>query len=273
MKYRLFVSDYDGTLGEAPFNSIDDQTMQAINEYEKRGGKFVICSGRVFFSLKKVCDRAGFKGLVVSLQGACIQEAQSEKYLFNGGISTEKAIMLANLYEKEDAMVSAYIDGLLYYQKNPKFQPHLDIYCSLIEGKPILVDSIAEKIKEHNKPINQVCAIADIETISKLTEKYSEMFKNDNLLFNSAAKIMMEGVNKECSKGAAIKFLAKHFNVKENEIIAIGDSNNDYSLLNGEWHGVAVGDGDEELKKIAKEITVPYKDKPVLKMLKKYCLD
>ena len=56
------------------------------------------------------------------------------------------------------------------------------------------------------------------------------------------------------------------------KVITVGDSTNDIELLKGPWHGVAVGNASEELKKVADEITVPFKENPVLALLKKYCL-
>ena len=52
----------------------------------------------------------------------------------------------------------------------------------------------------------------------------------------------------------------------------MGDSTNDIELIKGEWHGVAVGDAREELKAVAKEITVPYSEQPIKYLLEKYCL-
>ena len=43
MKFDLFVSDFDGTLGTAPAD-ITPNTVQAVREYIKKGGKFVICT-------------------------------------------------------------------------------------------------------------------------------------------------------------------------------------------------------------------------------------
>ena len=40
MKFKLFISDYDGTLGEAPKNDVDSQTLFAIDEFIKKGGSF-----------------------------------------------------------------------------------------------------------------------------------------------------------------------------------------------------------------------------------------
>ena len=56
------------------------------------------------------------------------------------------------------------------------------------------------------------------------------------------------------------------------EVIAVGDSTNDVSLISGEWHGVAVGNAKETLKKVAKEVTVPFSEQPIKYLLEKYCL-
>ena len=57
MKYKLFISDYDGTLGEAPANQIDVETLEAIAEFEKKGGVFVVCSGRETASIMPILKK------------------------------------------------------------------------------------------------------------------------------------------------------------------------------------------------------------------------
>jgi hydroxymethylpyrimidine pyrophosphatase-like HAD family hydrolase len=79
MKYKLFISDYDGTLGEAPKNDIDAETLSAINQYVAKGGIFCVCSGREYRSIKKICLEQGLKGLVVPFQGANIHDLESGK--------------------------------------------------------------------------------------------------------------------------------------------------------------------------------------------------
>jgi hydroxymethylpyrimidine pyrophosphatase-like HAD family hydrolase len=67
--------------------------------------------------------------------------------------------------------------------------------------------------------------------------------------------------------------LSKYYNIPLEEILTVGDSTNDIDLVKGPWYGVAVGDGKEALKAVAKEVTVPFEQKPVKVLLEKYCLD
>ena len=58
MKFELFISDYDKTLGDAP-DKISPENVKAIQEYTAKGGKFVICTGRMFSSIERmVCRKA-----------------------------------------------------------------------------------------------------------------------------------------------------------------------------------------------------------------------
>ena len=91
MKFDLFISDYDGTLGNAPANDIDAETLASIKEYQKRGGKFVVCSGREYRSIKQILDNSNLKGLVVCFQGALIADLESGEVLFEGGIAEDFA--------------------------------------------------------------------------------------------------------------------------------------------------------------------------------------
>ena len=100
----------------------------------------------------------------------------------------------------------------------------------------------------------------------------NEVYKGKGVKFNSGAKNLLEAINEKCSKGAAVRFLANYYGISLEQVIAVGDSTNDIDLISGSWHGVAVGDGREELKAVADEVTVPFKDKPVAYLLKKYCI-
>ena len=100
MKFDLFISDYDGTLGEAPINNIDGQTLQAINKFIDKGGKFVVCSGRETTSITKILKEHGLKGDVVSFQGARISDIESGQTILDGGLSVEKTIEVLSAVEK-----------------------------------------------------------------------------------------------------------------------------------------------------------------------------
>ncbi|MDF2949277.1 MAG: hydrolase-like protein superfamily type 3 [Sedimentibacter sp.] len=57
------------------------------------------------------------------------------------------------------------------------------------------------------------------------------------------------------SKWSSLKKYAEQRNIKEQEIIAIGDDNNDLEMLKNAGMGIAMVNGTEEVKKAAKKVS------------------
>lgn len=267
MKFDLFVTDFDGTLGTAP-NNIEPSTVKAVKEYVKKGGKFVICTGRMYCSIREICLKYGLEGLVISYQGAMINDIKTGASLFQGGVDYKLAAEVAKNLLDEKIQTVVDIDDVLYYQERTSFA---DYYEKAVHVQGVLVDDIVKLTLEAKKPVQKVGGICEPETAARLTEKYKALY-GDKLIINNGASRLIEIINPACCKGAAVEFLSKYYNVPYEKIITVGDSTNDMELIQGAWHGVAVGDAREELKAVAKEITVPYRGKPVKLLLEKYCL-
>ena len=267
MRFDLFVSDYDKTLGDAP-DYISEENIKAIKEYTERGGTFVICTGRMFSSIRQICLKYGLKGIVVSYQGAKINDIETGKSLFEGGIDYNLAIEVVKQLLKEGIdIVLGYGDDIVYQKDSLYVQG----YLKAIQNKGKKVDGLVDFILDKKTEVNKVCAVAEPEDIERLTEKYSKIL-GDKFICNNGASMLLEVINAKYSKKFAVEYLSKYYNIPFEKIIAVGDSTNDLPLLGGPWHKVAVGDADKRLKAIADEITVEFKDNPVSYLLKKYCL-
>ena len=119
--------------------------------------------------------------------------------------------------------------------------------------------------------MQKVIGLCGREEAERLTPVLQNRYEGRALINNGAA-ILVEAVSPTCSKKVAVEFLANHYGIPLDKVIAVGDSTNDIELLNGAWHGVAVGDGREELKAVADEVTVPFESQPGKYLLEKYCL-
>ena len=72
MKYKFIACDYDDTL--LPKSGvISDFTKDTIREYIARGGRFAICTGRMFRSIVKIARAFGLHGEIISYQGSLIK--------------------------------------------------------------------------------------------------------------------------------------------------------------------------------------------------------
>lgn len=269
MRYELFISDYDGTLGVAPNNDIDAETRAAIEKFILKGGIFVVCSGRETSSITRILKESNLnKGLLVSFQGARVSNLETGEYIFDGGLDCKTAVQVLTDVESSGLTPLAYAGETFFYnQKNV----YIENYENAIRLKGFETD--VKKYIESNKiSTSKICWLGDDALVNKVAKEMNEKYKGKGVKFNSGAKNLLEAINSECGKGSAVRFLSKYYNVPLDKVITVGDSTNDIDLVGGPWHGVAVGDGREELKAVAKEITVPFKDKPVKTLLEKHCL-
>jgi HAD superfamily hydrolase (TIGR01484 family) len=70
LNYPLLATDLDGTLLN-DYKEIDVETIDAIQEYRKRGGKVVICSGRSPLSTQWIGKTIGLTGEpIIAYNGA-----------------------------------------------------------------------------------------------------------------------------------------------------------------------------------------------------------
>ncbi len=270
MKYQMIISDYDGTLTAPGENFIDEETVLAIKDFENRGGKFIICSGRPIASIKKVMEKSGLSGLCVGLQGAVIRDTKTNEEIYANGLEPSLAVEIINKLKTETGDLVVYIGDEMYFENQVE---STKIYQEMLSVKGFFVKDLVRHILETGKPISKIGFLTDDKNVLRIIKEYNEIFANTDAIFNSGYKYMAEVVSSKYAKGEAVRFLSKHYSIPLDKIMTVGDSTNDYSLLNGEWHGVCVGDGREELKKIAKEITVSLIDKPIKTLIEKYTKD
>lgn len=82
----------------------------------------------------------------------------------------------------------------------------------------------------------------------------------------------LEFINKDASKGNALEALAKALNVDIKNTMAIGDQENDYSMIERAGLGVAMGNAIEKIKTIADIETATNNDSGVARALEEYVL-
>ena len=80
LKYRMVASDFDDTMVDDT-QIIDEATKKAVSDYIARGGRFVLCTGRMISSILPYARELGLHGEVVGYQGTVIADIDSEKFL------------------------------------------------------------------------------------------------------------------------------------------------------------------------------------------------
>ena len=77
--------------------------------------------------------------------------------------------------------------------------------------------------------------------------------------------------NSEAKKSCAVEFLQNYWGLKKDEILCIGDQNNDIELLKVGGIAVAMGNATDELKSVANYVTDTIDNDGFVKAIEKFC--
>lgn len=258
---KMVVTDIDGTIYSSEFG-IKECVKACIHNLINNNIYVVIATGRTYGSAKSVADQLGIKCPLICYQGGMINSYDGDildvKYL-----DPEIAREIITDCRKRNIHLNVYVEDKLYVEDDNQY------IKDYIDDKGInyhIVNSFDElDFTKLNKllVINYDCRFID-SLIQELQLKYPQLY------IVKSFDYFCEIANKEATKGNAIKFLAKKYGITTEEVLAIGDQNNDIEMVQTAGTGVAMGNGTEEIKAAADYITDTVQNNGFVKAIDKF---
>ncbi len=269
MKYKLIAIDMDGTLLNSK-NQISPRDKEAIRRAGEKGLRIVLATGRILKSAKYYSEQLGLKSPIIASNGGIVIDEEG-KILAQKPLDKESIIKLIELAEEEDLYFHLYNEEKFYAQD--KVKEVLEFYNEGNEDLTIeleLFDDIVEKLASRDFNMYKIIFIdEDIEKLKSFRKLISDL---DDINISSSWTNNIEANAKDVSKGGAIEELCKIFHIKPEEVLAIGDSENDLSMFKLAGLSVAMGNASDFVKSQA-DYTTDTNDKDGLaKAIEKFIL-
>lgn len=269
MKYKLVAIDIDGTLLNSN-NEIPEENIKTIRELRDRGVQFVVVTGRPDIMAREYVKTLGIKAPILGCNGATMRDVLSNEIYYLKPIGKEQLVELYNIFKANKMFPRFYaLDSVYSYNpdelnedKNP-FAVFTKRLAKYMEVK--IFDDVEEILKDNIKIVKIMYASNDTEIIVSLQEKIKQI---QGVEVFRAAKNSLDIVSENVSKGKALIEYAKELGIDKREIIAMGDGENDLSMLLAVGFSVTLENGEDCLKDIASMITVSNDAAGVSKALK-----
>ena len=228
---HAIFTDLDGTLLNDE-KEIGNYTKEVIKKY-KNDINIIPTSARSFNRIKPYLEELGLLdnfNYTICFNGALIVNNQGVE-LFSSHISKSTMQELTNLIDK-------YNIEWMIYTKNELFK--------------------RSKIEDINKFIrdNDTFKLIGTSTEEKIDEIRKELsVMNDKLEITTSMSGRLVIVNKGSTKATAVEKIMARLNIGRENIIAIGDGENDIEMIKNAGYGVAMLNAPEAVKKTARMIT------------------
>lgn len=234
---KLIVVDLDGTLLKSD-KSLDDNIKDVISGQDY---KFTIASGRSMVLVKKFISELDINSPYITNNGAEIY--QNDACVKQYSIPDEEVRFILNLVQEFNLECHANAENYIYTMgKIDLILP----FRKRFEGVLPIVD---------NASINAVCAntINKIMCIDKDLNKIEKFAKKINLYCEHVHCERAEGnafviVNRQASKGKALKNLIELLHISSEEVIVFGDNYNDVSMFEAVKYSVCMENADKDVK-------------------------
>lgn len=266
MKYKMICSDLDDTLIGRK-QQYGKGEKDAIKRYVEAGGKFVIVTGRMTAGALPVCRELDLHGEVLTYQGAVMTDIDSEKTLEAVTIPCDSATEIARYAEEKGYYIQTYIGNDFYTQKATDYS-HLYVKVAHATYKETGVP-LSEYIEKNRVSPPKFVLLGDPKVTFGIRDDMISRFGKE-FLINISKPFIVEIIPHGISKGSAVARLAEKHGIKREEVICVGDSDNDIPMLEYGGLSVCVKGGSEGAKKASDVIAPDCDDDPITWLIDNY---
>ena len=267
MTYKLLALDLDGTtLG--PKLDIDPAVAGAIAAAQTRGVRVTIATGRMFASTVLYARQLDIHEPLICYQGALIRDpigGEIYQHVVTPGDLAAEAI---EMLRERDIFTIAYIDERLCAAEQ---RPELDEYLLWHpEGIEVVIDpELAALARE--RPPTKLLFVSEPPVIERETARLAEHFAGRLSAVRSHA-LFGELTALGISKGAALAALAARLGIAREQVMAIGDHENDVPMIEWAGLGLAMGNAIPAARAIADAVIPSVQEAGVAWAIERYIL-
>ncbi|MFC5701946.1 Cof-type HAD-IIB family hydrolase [Cohnella faecalis] len=266
MTYRLVAMDLDDTLLNDELK-VTDTTRQAMADAIARGVHLTIATGRMYDSARQTASQVGLNVPIITYQGSLIKNLLDGEVLYERSVPPAAAEKLYQYCLAHGLHLQTYIDDKLY---TPEENDKLFSYVKQ-SNIPYTVESDFGKLVSNPKQ-TKLLIIDEPAKLDAMIPELRELLGPEVHVTKSKPNYL-EFMHHEGTKGHALRFLAKHFDIPIEETIAMGDAMNDHEMVEAAGLGVAMANAVPALKEIADYVTLSNNDDGVRHVLEKFILN
>ncbi|MBU7593090.1 Cof-type HAD-IIB family hydrolase [Metabacillus halosaccharovorans] len=267
MSYKMIVLDLDDTLLRDD-HSISVRTKDALMKAQELGVKVVLASGRPTFGMRHIAQELNldhYGSFILSFNGGQIINCSTEEEMFSSTLTPEAIHKLYEVSVREGVFIHTYMgDEIITQDENP----YTDIEANLT-GLPIKI--VPNFVSAVNEPVVKSLMVGPPEQLKEVERKLQTELADEFSIMRSKP-YFLEFTEKGVTKGTSLDQLIQTCGIKREEVIAIGDSYNDLSMIEFAGLGVAMGNAPDDIKEIANFVTDTNMNDGVAKVVEEFIL-
>lgn len=263
-RYRLIALDVDDTLLTDDLR-VTPGTKAALAEAAGQGCVVTLATGRMFPSAQNIAGQLELDVPIITYQGALIKHSLDGRVLYSRPVPEDVALQVVAFAGERGLHLQGYVDEkLIAIEDNEKVRDY-----SALTSMPYEVDDDFESIARRGT--TKLLMIDDPDRLDELIPELQALFGRRAHVTKSKPHYL-EVLHPEATKGHALLHLAAYYGIPQAETIAVGDSWNDWEMIEAAGLGVAMGNAIDSLKRVANYVTGTNNEEGVRAVVERFVL-
>lgn len=267
---KLVAIDLDGTLLDSK-KEISSRNKAVLAQAKAAGVKIVLCTGRPLAAIEGYLETLDLRDngdYSITFNGGLVQKNDTGEIIEKNPMPLEDIHILHGLAGTLNVPLDILSDGIVL--QLPVSKEYTSLYSqlnNLLTFEPVeLVDLTAERI--YNKAVVAIDEDYLDEQIKKIPSEFYDKYEVIKTRSN-----LLEFMPKGITKAYGISLLAKDLAIEQEEIMTIGDEENDLPMIEYAGLGVAMENAVPRVKELADVITDTNDNDGVAKAVEKFVLE
>ena len=267
---QLVVCDLDGTLVQKDL-TVSPTVIAVIKRINTTTPtKVVLATGRMFPSALPYAQLFELTNPIITYQGSTVHEIDhppTYQRIFYNPVPLEIAKKLVAYCAENDIHINCYVNDILYSRPH---ELYVQEYKNTSSIEPSLTENLDSILTE--APPKLVVINNDPAVLEKMKAYLAETFGKEVISWCQSRHNFLEITAPHVSKWNAVSFLAQQWGIAPENILCLGDEENDLSMLTQAGLGIAMGNGPVAIQQQAKVIAPPISEDGNAQALANYVL-
>ena len=252
-KYKIVASDLDGTLLNKK-QTVSEENFCAISEMTHLGVEFVPTTGRGMNEIDPLLIESPDIRYIITSDGAVVFDKSTGKPILTRYIARDDVKLVLDTIRPYNVCLVAHEGGKTYFDKN-KYNSEFLNCCGIDEYFGHIISQFAEPVEDFESFLissNEVEMLALFFELDEATHYCEQIFKDSGRLCAANSKMCyLEVYSSDAGKGKTLAAFADKLGIDIADVIAVGDSDNDATMIKEAGLGLAVANACDALKEIA----------------------
>lgn len=246
----LLALDLDGTLTDSK-KQITPVVRWALKLFMAMGGRIVLASGRPTYGILPLAEELELKqkgGYILAYNGGCVTDCKTGRILHQQTLDPKDVAVLAKQAKEQGVNLMTYKGPYLLAMDPQEKYCREESRINRMEVKP--AENFAREI---TFPVTKCLMTGEGDYLEKV-EKRMQSYWQGRLSICRSAPYFLEITAKGIDKAKALGQLLSHLGLERDNLIACGDGFNDQSMISFAGIGVAMANGQPQVKEAAQYI-------------------